>query len=40
MAGNTFNPGADATIVSAATRAGMASTPGDYSKTFDSVSKN
>ena len=29
--------GADATIVTAATRAGMATTPADYSKTFQQV---
>ena len=32
-----LNPGADATLVTAATRAGLATAPADYSKTFESV---
>ena len=35
-----LNPGADATLVTAATRAGMATTPADYSKTFENVAKS
>ena len=32
-----LNPGADSSIVSAATRAGLASGPGDYSKQFQAI---
>ena len=32
-----LNPGADASVVTAATRAGLASAPGDYSKQFQSI---
>jgi len=35
-----LNPGADASIVTAATRAGMASGPGDYSKQFESIAQS
>ena len=31
---------ADSTLVTAATRAGMAGAPADYSRTFESVSRN
>ena len=35
-----LNPGADAAIVTAATRAGLASGPGDYSKQFESIAQS
>ena len=35
-----INPGADSTLVTAATRAGIASAPPSYAKTFESVSQN
>ena len=35
-----LNPGADATLVSAAWRAGVATAPADYSKTFENVAKS
>jgi len=35
-----LNPGADASIVTAATRAGMASGPGDYSKQFEGIAQS
>ena len=38
--GNILNPGADASIVTAATRAGFASAPGDYSKQFESIAES
>ena len=38
--GINLNPGADATLVVAATRAGLAKTPADYSKTFENVAKS
>ena len=38
--GLNLNPGANASLVTAATRAGLASAPPDYSKTFQNVSAN
>ena len=38
--GINLNPGADATLVTAAARAGLASVPADYSKTFENVAKS
>ena len=35
-----LNPGADATLVTAAARAGLAAVPADYSKTFESVANS
>ena len=35
-----LNPGADATLVTAATRAGLAGAPADYSTTFENVAKS
>ena len=35
-----LNPGADATLVAAAWRAGVATAPADYSKTFENVAKS
>ena len=35
-----LNPGADATLVGVAYRAGMATAPADYSKTFENVAKS
>jgi len=35
-----LNPGADASIVTAATRSGLASGPGDYSKQFESIAQS
>lgn len=35
-----LNPGADASLVTSATRAGLADAPPDYSKQFESVAKN
>ena len=38
--GFNLNPGADATLVAAATKAAMANVPKDLSKTFDTMAKN
>ena len=35
-----LNPGADAAIVTAATRSGLAGVPGDYSKQFESIAQS
>ena len=35
-----LNPGADAAIVTSATRAGFAGAPGDYSKQFESIAQS
>ena len=40
MAKINLNPGADATLVTAATRAGMGNIPGDYSKIFERAAKS
>ena len=40
MANTKITTGADATIVAAATRAGLAAAPPDYSDTFENVSRS
>lgn len=40
MAKINLNPGADASLVTAATRAGLATAPSNYSKAFESVSRS